>query len=130
MAYGTGDNNTNSPVSKWRSAEEHVQVMWKMSNKCSKCCKQFFIMINKLPRQVSASKWHLQGVEDSKKPAYNTLEHLLDIFHLIRKMLNTTVKNIHKCSEASSSESKYFLHHLKGGKQAMYVCVVSEVINE
>jgi hypothetical protein len=27
------------------------------------CCKQFFIVLIKLPRHVSASKYHLQGVK-------------------------------------------------------------------
>jgi hypothetical protein len=55
------------------------------------CCEQFFVL-NKLPRHVSASKCHLQGT--IKKTAYNALEHLLDIFHLIKKMFDTTVEII------------------------------------
>jgi hypothetical protein len=40
--------------------------------------------------------------EHNKKTAYNALEHLFDIFHLIRKILGTTVKIHIRCEQKKS----------------------------
>jgi hypothetical protein len=43
----------------------------------------FLIVLNKLPRHVSVSKCRPKKT----KTAFNALEHLLDIFHLIKNAL-------------------------------------------
>jgi hypothetical protein len=51
------------------------------------------------------------------------------IIPIVLSAIGVVPKNLHKCFETFTSESKYFLNHPKCRQKSMYVCVLSEVIN-